>query len=155
MSHSLFESFCLRACVSMGIPMPALDATADGEPPAITLTVEGVVICLMQPPGDERHAVLMVEFGVLPSERTLQACLALLEANFLAMGSEPAVFARHPLSGAIVLHQRFVLADADAGKVEACVRQVAQAVLQWREHHFLAAEEDAAASAAPTSGVFA
>ena len=140
MTDTRFDSFCHRLCEALGLPMPER-AGEDDALPALTLTIEGIEVGLVQASkADDEHAILLAEFGPLPEQEPLQACLVLLDTNFIMMSRQPPVFSRHPLNGSIFLHHGFRLADADPQAFEAQAREVVGAIQRWRAGEFLPAD---------------
>ncbi|MBL0420419.1 CesT family type III secretion system chaperone [Ramlibacter sp. AW1] len=134
-----FEAFCQRVCDAMGVELPG-SLAQDPLPPAITLTFEGVEIGLIQASfTDDEHAILLVEFGPLPTGREREACEVLLGANFLMMGTQPPVFSMHPETGSVYFHHGFRLTDADPAQVQAQAHEMVAAVQRWRSGEFVLA----------------
>ncbi|MBP6405383.1 MAG: hypothetical protein KA335_06980 [Ramlibacter sp.] len=144
-----FNDFCRALCEVAGCPMPEA-AINDAGAAAIAFDVRGVEITVGHDPARaDPLAFTVARFGPLPQERTLEACMALLETNAHMSGDNAPSFALDPATHDVLLvSARPMRATPPQSAYQAMV-QLADIAVEWRDGHFLRADA-AATGAGPT-----
>lgn len=137
MTYPSFQQLCIALCD--GIEAPRLEFRESTAPDvAIVMTVGDVEITLWDEASDAPGDVmLLVAFGPLPRDKSLDACRALMDLNSLMLWKPACVFGRDAATGDVVLRYAYPLKNASAFDLYACIRDLAGVAQDWREHHFL------------------
>jgi hypothetical protein len=137
MAVASFEVFCADLCALMGVPAPPLEPSPAG---VIGFTVEyrGAKVAFIKPDETREPGILMmVTFGTPPAEIEADVLRVLMEGNFLMMGMNAPVYARHPLTSEISLHHNFPLLQTDVHTIAAAIENAAEMAQIWARSYFL------------------
>jgi hypothetical protein len=154
MAFANFESACEAVCELAGFAMPRLEPDARGTL-ALSMSVHGVPVTLLQPRGVTDRFLLLAEAGPAPEDRKLECWRALLAANMVLLGQDAPVFGRDPRTGEIVVHRAVELARVHAGEILDRIQLLADLANQWRADWFIDDEPEEAETAFGNDFAFA
>lgn len=125
---SLIHDFCAFA------KMPCPDYVLRGG----SIAVDGVRFALTSKQLQERSSLLVrCDFGELPDERLVDACKALLTANWHIYDGTGSMFSVYPANAHVLFDKSYPLDTLTARALPSLLTNLAAQVHEWRERRFL------------------
>jgi hypothetical protein len=129
-----FERLCAELSVAMG-GVNAPIATNDQGTDSISLRVDDVDITIARIPAGK--ALILADFGFIPPDRELAACLALLDFNYLLPSEGAISFGRLAGGGGAVLQASYPLESVTGEQLKRDLMQMVLLARSWRQDFFL------------------